>query len=146
MPANISRFQVARDGPGDRGVEPSQQTPTRNLKRVKIIPDPCAREKTQNSSTRRRPASGTTYGAILDDQLLLVGDRGVNHVIPSIHRLVDAREAAELLSCSPRTVKRMAQGGEIPAIRIGNRWRFNLTTLEKWCQERLSSSQRNSCP
>jgi len=82
------------------------------------------------------------------DDALLVPDPEVNriHGMPSIHRLVNATEAAQLLSCSPRTVKRMAEAGEIPAMRIGNRWRFSLTVLEKWCEERLSSRQRNSCP
>jgi len=60
--------------------------------------------------------------------------------------LIDAREAARLLSCSPRKVKRMAEAGEIPAMRIGNRWRFNRRILAKWCEEKLSSNQRNSCP
>jgi excisionase family DNA binding protein len=151
MPANISRFPVAGDGPRDRRAEASQQAAIRRLKRVKI-PDPyelkIEREKAQNSSDRRRPEPPTTHDAISDDQLLLERRRGVNQaqVLPSIHRLVDARKAAELLSCSPRTVKRMAEGGEIPAMRIGNRWRFSLRMLEKWCEERLSSGQRNSCP
>jgi excisionase family DNA binding protein len=151
MPANISGFRVARDGHTKRGVEPSQQTSTRILKRFKI-PDPyepkVEREEAPNSSDRRRPEPATTRDAMSDDQLFLEAERGVNRaqLILSIHRLVDARKAAELLSCSPRTVRRMAEAGEIPAMRIGNRWRFSLTMLEKWCEERLSSVQRNSCP
>jgi hypothetical protein len=98
MPANISRFQAARDDPRDHGVEQSQQTPTRNLKEGKIIPDPCAREKAQNSSNRRRPTSGTTYDAISDDQLLLVGDRGVKHVI---HQFTGSWMQGKRQSCCP---------------------------------------------
>jgi hypothetical protein len=31
-------------------------------------------------------------------------------------------------------------------LRIGNRWRFCANRLAKWCDEKLSSRQRNSCP
>jgi excisionase family DNA binding protein len=55
-------------------------------------------------------------------------------------QLIDAREAAELLSCSRRTVKRLAEQGQIPAMRIGNRWRFSPCLLARWCHERLSSN------
>ncbi len=60
--------------------------------------------------------------------------------------LIDAKCAGLLLSCNPRTVKRMAERGEIPALRIGNRWRFSRKTLANWCEQRLSCTQRNPCP
>ncbi|MGZ4830379.1 MAG: helix-turn-helix domain-containing protein [Candidatus Angelobacter sp.] len=54
--------------------------------------------------------------------------------------LIDAKEAAAMLSCSPRTVKRMAEQRQIPAMTIGNRWRFGRRLLAHWCHERLSSN------
>jgi excisionase family DNA binding protein len=65
---------------------------------------------------------------------------------PEYEALIDAQEAAILLACSPRTVRRMAESGEIPAMKIGNRWRLSRRRLAKWCEERLSSTQCSPCP
>ena len=46
--------------------------------------------------------------------------------------LINARDAAELLGCNERTVKRLADEKKIPAMRIGNRWRFLASMLEAW--------------
>ncbi len=42
------------------------------------------------------------------------------------------RDVAEFLSVSERTVYRMIQGGEIPACRVHNQFRFNRTELLEW--------------
>jgi len=54
--------------------------------------------------------------------------------------LIDAKAAAVMLLCSSRTVKRLAEQGVIPAMKIGNRWRFSPNLLAEWCQKRLSSN------
>jgi len=38
--------------------------------------------------------------------------------------LVTADRAAELLKLHPKTIKKMAQAGELPAMKIGRVWRF----------------------
>jgi nitrogen PTS system EIIA component len=59
--------------------------------------------------------------------------------------LINARVAAKLLDTSEKTVKRMAARGELPALRVGNRWKFRASELDEWMRSRLLSS-RQSCP
>lgn len=42
----------------------------------------------------------------------------------SFEPLIDIIAAAGLLKVHPKTVQRLARGGEIPAVRIGRYWRF----------------------
>ena len=53
--------------------------------------------------------------------------------------LIDAKAAAILLNSNPKTVKRMAARREIPAIQIGNRWKFRSSELDEWMRQRLVS-------
>ena len=59
--------------------------------------------------------------------------------------LIDASAAAALLNCSSKTVKRMAARGEIPALKIGNRWKFRASELDEWMHSRLVSAGQ-PCP
>lgn len=59
--------------------------------------------------------------------------------------LITAEEVAEILSCSPKTVKRMAGQGKIPAMLIGNRWRFRASLLDGWMRDQLLSGC-HPCP
>jgi len=55
--------------------------------------------------------------------------------------LINAREAAEMLRCNERTVKRLADEKKIPAMRIGNRWRFLASMLDEWRRKELTSNR-----
>jgi len=44
-------------------------------------------------------------------------------------KLLTPREAAEYLRLNPRTVVRLARAGRIPALKMGNRWRFKSVAL-----------------
>lgn len=62
-------------------------------------------------------------------------------------QLVDARTVARALNCSPRTIRRLAQTGAIPApIRVGklHRWRLDavLAHLERQQQEGRGDGRR----
>ena len=59
--------------------------------------------------------------------------------------LIDATAAGRLLNCCPQTVKRMAERGEIPALRIGNRWKFRAAELDVWMRNKLMSACQ-PCP
>ena len=54
--------------------------------------------------------------------------------------ILTIEEVAKYLRVSDRTVYDWAQKGEIPAGKIGTVWRFKKSELEKWVNERLSSS------
>jgi excisionase family DNA binding protein len=49
-------------------------------------------------------------------------------------RLLTLQETAELLQISRRTLYRMAQTKELPAIKVGSLWRFRESELAKWIQ------------
>lgn len=54
--------------------------------------------------------------------------------------LITAEQAAKILQCSAKTVKRMASRGELPAMQIGNRWRFRPSALDEYIRHQLLSS------
>jgi excisionase family DNA binding protein len=58
--------------------------------------------------------------------------------------LITAEQAAEILNCSPKTVKRMAVRGEIPAMQIGNRWRFRRSALDEYIRHQLLCLSKTS--
>ena len=55
-------------------------------------------------------------------------------------------EVANYLRVSERTVYDWAQKGEIPSGKIGTVWRFKKSEIEKWVNDRLSSSARPAAP
>ncbi len=52
----------------------------------------------------------------------------------TIDRLWSTKEIAEYLNVLPITVRRKAQRGEIPSIKIGHRLRFDKKQIDKWLQ------------
>jgi excisionase family DNA binding protein len=51
--------------------------------------------------------------------------------------LITADRAAELLRLHPKTVKKLAQAGELPGMKIGRVWRFRESSLDAWMSARL---------
>ncbi|XDZ68482.1 helix-turn-helix domain-containing protein [Alphaproteobacteria bacterium LSUCC0226] len=49
-------------------------------------------------------------------------------------RLLTPEEAADFLSVSPRTIKRLVSDGSLPAIRVRNSMRFKLRDLEMYIE------------
>lgn len=47
-------------------------------------------------------------------------------------KLLSSREIAEYLNLQPVTVRRKAARGEIPAVKIGNRFRFDKSQIDRW--------------
>ncbi|MCI5522683.1 MAG: PTS sugar transporter subunit IIA [Treponema sp.] len=54
--------------------------------------------------------------------------------------ILTIEEVAKYLRVSERTVYDWAQKGEIPSGKIGTVWRFKKSEIERWVNERLSSS------
>lgn len=52
----------------------------------------------------------------------------------------DCGEAARFLRLHPKTVKRMARGGQIPGCRLGRRWYFRPSDLDALLRTGVSSS------
>jgi excisionase family DNA binding protein len=51
--------------------------------------------------------------------------------------LIDAQRASELLCVHPKTVKRLAAEGRLPAMKIGKLWRFRASVLDEWLQAQI---------
>jgi PTS system nitrogen regulatory IIA component len=58
--------------------------------------------------------------------------------------ILTIEEVAKYLRVSERTVYDWAQKGEIPAGKIGTVWRFKKDEIEKWVNERLTSSVKTT--
>lgn len=54
--------------------------------------------------------------------------------------LIDAKRAADLLQIHPKTVKRLAQLGLLPGLKIGRVWRFRESSLDDWMSSQLKYS------
>ncbi len=54
---------------------------------------------------------------------------------PLFEPLLDSDEAARLLRIHPKTLQKMARGGEIVSIHIGKLWRFRASDLNRWVQK-----------
>src|SRR6516165_12214073 len=54
--------------------------------------------------------------------------------------MLDVQSVADLLHVNPRTVLRMVEREEIPAIRVARRFRFRRSDLEHYLRTHLSTS------
>jgi excisionase family DNA binding protein len=54
--------------------------------------------------------------------------------------LITADRAGELVRLHPKTVKKLAQAGLLPGMKIGRVWRFRESSLDAWMVERLKCS------
>ena len=57
-------------------------------------------------------------------------------VVQSESRLLTVEDVAHYLQFTPETVRSMVRRGELPAIKVGRRWRFRKEKIEAWIQTR----------
>jgi excisionase family DNA binding protein len=57
--------------------------------------------------------------------------------------LLNLREAASVLGLHWKTLENMARSRKIPALKIGKRWRFRLSSLNVWLENGLNSAITN---
>jgi excisionase family DNA binding protein len=53
--------------------------------------------------------------------------------------LLDSGQAAGSLGIHPKTLQKMARAGRVPAIKIGDLWRFRASDLDAWVRTMVSS-------
>lgn len=51
--------------------------------------------------------------------------------------VLSAEEVASYLGFSKNWVYRKAEAGEIPGIKLGNRWRFKKSIIDRWLEETI---------
>ena len=54
-------------------------------------------------------------------------------------RLWDTRKTAEFLGLQPDTVRTMARLQRIPALKLGDRWRFSPKEIRAWLESKMVS-------
>jgi excisionase family DNA binding protein len=63
--------------------------------------------------------------------------------LSSFERLLDLREAAAILGMHWKTLEGMARHRKVPALKVGKRWRFRLSSLNMWLENELNSTTTN---
>jgi excisionase family DNA binding protein len=54
--------------------------------------------------------------------------------------ILTTEEVATHLRLAVVTIYKMAQRGEIPAVRVGRSWRFSRRLLDEWLEERMQAN------
>ena len=62
----------------------------------------------------------------------------------SCEPLIDAQRAAEILQLHSKTVKRRAQAGRLPGLKVGRVWRFRESSLDAWVRQEIECSRHPS--
>jgi excisionase family DNA binding protein len=68
-----------------------------------------------------------------------VGRRGSVPVNES-REVMNVRQASQYLGISPDTLYRYITEGEIPAFKLGNRWKLRKTILDRWMERKMSQA------
>ena len=63
--------------------------------------------------------------------------------LTSFEELLDLRQAARLLGMHWKTLEIMARGRRVPALKVGKRWRFRLSSLNRWLDDEIDSNTTN---
>jgi excisionase family DNA binding protein len=61
---------------------------------------------------------------------------------PDLPEVMNIRQASQYLGVSPDTLYKYLSGAKIPAFKLGNRWRFKKSTLDRWMERQSQSSSR----
>ncbi len=56
--------------------------------------------------------------------------------------VMNIRQASQYLGISPDTLYKYVAEEKIPAFKLGNRWRFKKTTLDRWMERQSTGKSR----
>lgn len=65
---------------------------------------------------------------------LSTNHRGDSDSIPDLREVMDIRQASQYLGVSPDTLYKYLSRSKIPAFKLGNRWRFKKSMLDRWME------------
>jgi excisionase family DNA binding protein len=63
--------------------------------------------------------------------------------LSAFEELLYLRETASLLGMHWKTLERMARARKIPASKVGKRWRFRVSSLNRWLEDEINSNTTN---
>lgn len=65
---------------------------------------------------------------------------GVAFSVMESREVMNVRQASQYLGISPDTLYRYITEGEIPAFKLGNRWKLRKTILDRWMERKMNQS------
>ena len=65
---------------------------------------------------------------------------GVAFLVNESREVMNVRQASAYLGISPDTLYRYITEGEIPAFKLGNRWKLRKTILDRWMERKMSQA------
>jgi excisionase family DNA binding protein len=64
--------------------------------------------------------------------------------ITDMREVMNIRQASQYLGVSPDTLYKYLSRGNMPAFKLGNRWRFKKTMLDRWMEHQSSDASLSS--
>jgi excisionase family DNA binding protein len=59
-----------------------------------------------------------------------------------LREVMNLRQASHYLGVSPDTLYRYICNGQVPAFKLGSRWKFRKTVLDRWMERKMRESSR----
>jgi len=72
--------------------------------------------------------------------MLPVAKNTRNSSVPTFEPLLDLHEAASVLGMHWKTLEGKARDRQVPAFKVGKRWRFRLSSLNVWLERGINSN------
>ncbi len=69
--------------------------------------------------------------------MLSAAKANLRTLTPAFEPLLDLHEAASVLGMHWKTLEGKARQHEVPAVKVGKRWRFRLSSLNNWLEAGL---------
>jgi excisionase family DNA binding protein len=66
--------------------------------------------------------------------------RRVAFLVSESREVMNVRQASAYLGISPDTLYRYITEGEIPAFKLGNRWKLRKTILDRWMERKITQA------
>jgi excisionase family DNA binding protein len=67
--------------------------------------------------------------------------RPVTLIMPELREVMNLRQASQYLGVSPDTLYRYICNGVVPAFKLGSRWKFRKSVLDRWMEQKMRQSQ-----
>jgi excisionase family DNA binding protein len=96
----------------------------------------CHNRKTGRTSWFR----SVGWGAPVDGDYGRVLGPWVAFLVNESREVMNVRQASQYLGISPDTLYRYITEGEIPAFKLGNRWKLRKTILDRWMERKMSQA------
>lgn len=58
--------------------------------------------------------------------------------------ILSTDEASRMMRISPNKLRELAEGGEIPAFRVGKNWRYRKQDLISWVESRVQENSASA--